>query len=135
MLGRRISKLIEAAELDPAIIEFEEGDTYTADCMISSQKNAGAPSFTLHRAIVILSEPIKLDITASSQSDARQSHDDDMSTPAPQATAEIALFVLPPGSLGEGLPTMPVTALMSGEGTLSAPSGHCEILHKVSECD
>lgn len=140
MLGRPIKKITPPSSDKPlASIQMDEHETYTADCLIrASTEPASAAPYTEpsigaaervqeHRAVVITSKPIALPIDATVGEAVDGEEDEDKDLESRHAQAENVLFVFAPGALGEknGI-DVPVTALMAGGGTFSAPSGQCE---------
>ena len=131
MLGRPLAKVTEPTNTQPASVQVDN-ENYTADCLVSAESPNTPPRRRIHRAIIILTGPIRLELAASTGSHA----DDDAAEEDVEPTldakskanlpqhAQNALFVIPPNALGDG-PAQPVTALMAGEGTFSAPDGQC----------
>lgn len=123
MLGRSIQRISEATADSPASIKFAEEETYTADCVIKVEGEAAKDSeHVVHRGIVILSKPVRL---AKATTEATEDEDEQTET----SPCENALFVIPPGKLGDNAPFEPVLALMAGEGSFSAPTGQCKSCH------
>jgi len=122
MLGRPISDISPSTASKPVKLSAGDDETYTGDCLIRPVA-AGSDASQIWRAIIILTKAVTLTIpggTAQSESSEDTPHDHKASQ------AENALFVISPGSLGEDLPPSPVTILMAGEGTFSAPAGQCK---------
>jgi hypothetical protein len=119
MLGRPIQRLSEGTTESPATIQFEEDEIYTADCIIQvDDRGEDASPYKLHKAIIILSRPI-----CFQKAIPEVTEEEDNSTET--STCENALFIIPPGKVGDSCPTEAVVALMAGEGSFSAPSGQC----------
>ena len=131
MLGRPLAQVTPPTDTQPASVQVED-EVYTADYLIRAESPATPSRRRIHRAIVILTGPIRLELAASTASRADDDADEEDAEPTsdtkdkaelPQ-NAQNALFVIPPNALGD-LPAQPVTALMAGEGTFSAPDGQC----------
>lgn len=120
MLGRAIQNLVEATSNSPARIQFDKDEVYTADCVIRVDgKHDHYQRNFQHKAIVILSKPIRLHRPMQEASEKEEEEDI-----APETTTyENALLLVPPHKLGETTPAQPALALMAGEGSFSAPSG------------
>lgn len=131
MLGRPLAKVTNPTGTQPASVRVED-EVYTAEYLIRAEASNTRICRRIHRAIVILTGPMRLELAASTASDADDDVDGDDAEPTSDAKgvsqqlqrAKNALFVIPPKALGD-LPAQPVTALMAGEGTFSAPDGQC----------
>lgn len=120
MLGRPIQSLSEETPESPASITFGEDEIYTADCIIKvDDTSENSPQYKLHRAIIILSRPVCLHKFVPETIEEEDTHTE-------TSVCENALFILPPGRLGDNCPTEAVVALMAGEGSFSAPSCQCK---------
>ena len=121
MLGRSIQSLSYGGSDSPAEIRFADDESYTVDCVLTVEKEMSNHTRTkLLRAIIILAKPILL---AHPLVDPAQ---EDGSEEQEASQYDNALFVIPPGRLLDGQPANPITVLMSGEGSFSAPAGQCE---------
>lgn len=131
MLGRPVSSLTPSKASKPVQLATGEDETYTGDCLVRPV-DASPEVSGICRAIIVLSKPISLSIPGEAA--ASEDSEESAGTPAP-LQAENALFVIPPGTLGDKCPPSPVTILMAGEGTFSAPSGQCETqFSSLAEC-
>lgn len=125
MLGQRISNVTKSTSVSAASIELNGQEVYTADCLIMTRKTLVKRSNAIHRAIIVLSEPVKIESAGLSQGAVE--HDDEGPIPISPIPidAQSALFVFPPHTLENEHPKLPVIVCMAGEGTFSAPRGQC----------
>ena len=122
MLGRPIQTFEQPTSEKPARVKFEENETYSADCVISTEESGLDKSeFIQHRAIILLSRRICL---TKQKVEATEGDGDDVIVE--DTPIENALFVIPPGRLGNNSPSTPVISMMAGEGSFSAPTGQCK---------
>jgi hypothetical protein len=120
MLGRSLQSITYPERDTPAVVKFAEDESYTADCVISIEEDGSNKIRTkVHRGIVILAKPVLL---ARMPVDPSQENESDEA----EVKYDNTLFIIPPGRLSEGQPTNPISVLMSGEGSFSAPAGQSE---------
>ncbi len=125
-------------------IEVRDVDsTITSDHLVSSDDmleqlglgsrraaaNAADPSRkldVLHRAVLVLEEPIRFSHSAETKApdSIQQDADQQQEQTQPELPPETGLIIFPPGSIGGNANT--VTVLMMGEGTFSCPKGQCK---------
>jgi RAB protein geranylgeranyltransferase component A len=80
-----------------------------------------APGKLVSRCIAIVDQPIRL--VASEPSRTKDNEEPGESAPIPEIDSSILVF--PPGNLQGGGAQEAVTALITGEGSMSCPTGFC----------
>lgn len=125
MLGRPIASITPPTAEHPASLTFERSETYTADCLVRRRQATAGTGRAVHRALIVLDKRVHLELAAIASSDDAEEEETAQAAAVQPQAAESALFVLPPGCLGEQQPAQPIFALMAGEGTFSAPAGQC----------
>ncbi len=114
----------------PDYVPYSLGGTVPANSGPSQQ-----PPHAVARCIAIIDKPLVFtpseDDTSSADADRpTEGAEDDLSEKPqpPKYDVDTALLVFPPGSLPNGS-TMAAHVLVTGDGSISAPTGRCEFLN------
>ena len=83
------------------------------------------PTKLVSRCIAIVDQPVRLVAPGPSPTEARTEDSDEPDASAPIPEIDSSILVFPPGRLRGGAAQESVTAMITGEGSMSCPTGFC----------